>query len=142
MLSRGATESPRSARSLAPSLGSSARARLRPVAPLRALTCAAVESQSYFAKVLSDLCILEVSDEELLNGLGALEKRLDEGMFTHVVDFRCHGAVALPLEVATVLKLPWSSPERCALEFLDLLPCVFDFLRHAAVLRGLERVTL
>ena len=56
--------------------------------------------------------------------------------WTHVVDFRCQGLPVPLQDVKWVLRLPWSSPERCALEFLDLLPSIFDFLRHAAVLRG------
>eukprot|EP00435_Cladocopium_sp_Y103_P043263 s983_g12.t1 len=59
---------PDSPRSIAPSLrsNSSAGARLRQsFPPDRPLTCAAVdEGESYFAQVLSNLCILEVCDED------------------------------------------------------------------------------
>eukprot|EP00434_Breviolum_minutum_P017382 symbB.v1.2.015349.t1/scaffold1094.1/size138377/14 len=63
----------------------------------------------------------------------ALKDRFGQLSWTHVVDFRCRGAAPLPLQdMARVLRLPWTSTERPALEFLDLLPTVFDFLRHAA----------
>lgn len=141
-LARAGFNTPDSPRSIAPSLGSnsSAGARLRQsFPPDRPLTCAAVdEGESYFAQVLSNLCILEVCDEDLLCGLGALKDRFGQLSWTHVVDFRCRGAAPLPLQdMARVLRLPWTSTERPALEFLDLLPTVFDFLRHAAVLRGI-----
>eukprot|EP00931_Biecheleriopsis_adriatica_P056609 TRINITY_DN33547_c0_g1_i2.p1 TRINITY_DN33547_c0_g1~~TRINITY_DN33547_c0_g1_i2.p1 ORF type:complete len:961 (-),score=175.95 TRINITY_DN33547_c0_g1_i2:103-2985(-) len=141
LLSGSAT--PDTPRSIAHSLGSSSALGLRSrtdLRPDRPLACAAAGAgQSYFAQVLTNLCVLEVSDEDLLGGLGALKSRLGQHAWTHMVDFRLKGAAQLPFQtdLPHVLKLPWSSPpDRSAQEFLEFLPHIFDFLRHAAILQG------
>eukprot|EP00927_Polykrikos_kofoidii_P066131 TRINITY_DN61787_c0_g1_i1.p1 TRINITY_DN61787_c0_g1~~TRINITY_DN61787_c0_g1_i1.p1 ORF type:complete len:1186 (-),score=190.20 TRINITY_DN61787_c0_g1_i1:121-3522(-) len=59
--------------------------------------------------------------------------------WTHIVDCRAPGAVELPyqLDVPNLMVLPWSSPSRSADEFLSFLPMAFDFLRQAAMTRGI-----
>ncbi|CAE8681072.1 unnamed protein product, partial [Polarella glacialis] len=141
---------PDSPRSVAQSIGGSsagaARSGKDSVRPDRPLVCAAAGyEESYFAQVLSNLCVLEVSDEELsgVDGLGsgawgALKSRLGQHAWSHVIDFRLQGAGQLPfqLDVPHVMRLPWSSTSRGAEEFVYFLPAIFDFLRHAAILRG------
>lgn len=152
----GASDSPRS---VARSIGGSSDGRIGAIedaAPERPLVCAAAgAAESYFTKVLSNLCILEASDEQdLLSGLGstanitgsvtsgatwgALCERLAQCAWTHIVDFRAPGSAPLPcqLDVPHLLALPWSSSARSAEEFVGLLPSIFDFLRHAAIYRG------
>lgn len=141
------TDSPDSPRSVALSLGGSSAGGLRSrrgnLRPDRPLACAAAgKDESYFAKVLNNLYVLEVSDEDLLGGhdsgaWGALKSRLGQRAWTHLVDFRMAGAQPLPFHVDLhVLQLPWKSAERGATEFLGCLPVIFDFLRHAALLHG------
>jgi serine/threonine protein kinase len=156
-------DTPRSvARSTGASSGGGRRVDLP--RPDRPLICAAFgETDSYFTKVLRDVCVLEVSDEDcalLATGasenqvtagpaddtsfrsssciVGTLKPLLSQYLWTHVVDFRVVGAPHLPCEpeVHHVLKLPWSSPSRTPEDFLDFLPTIFDFLRHAAITQG------
>jgi len=125
----------------------------------RPLVCAASgKGDGYFNKVLYDLCVLEASDEDLQliaagSGGGAsaaggdgwgggapgiLKPLLEQHMWTHIIDFRVPGAPLLPCqsEVPYLRTLPWSSSSRYAEEFLSFLPTIFDFLRHAAITRG------
>eukprot|EP00930_Biecheleria_cincta_P043099 TRINITY_DN29629_c0_g2_i1.p1 TRINITY_DN29629_c0_g2~~TRINITY_DN29629_c0_g2_i1.p1 ORF type:complete len:2869 (-),score=436.17 TRINITY_DN29629_c0_g2_i1:60-7904(-) len=140
--------SPDSPRSVALSLGGSSagglRSRRGSLRPDRPLACAAAgKDESYFAQVLSNLYVLEVSDEVLLGGhdsgqWAALKSRLGQRAWTHLVDFRMEGAQPIPFQLDLhVLQLPWKSAERGAAEFLGCLPLLFDFLRHAALSQGI-----
>jgi len=149
--------------SVARSIGGSSCSRRDLPRPERPLICAAFgEAESNFNKVFRDLCVLEISDEDCLlladgisdarvgvaasdavsgsgsSSLGTLRPLLGQFLWTHIVDFRMAGAPRLPCqpEVHYVLQLPWSSPSRSAEDFLSFLPTIFDFLRHAAITRG------
>jgi len=156
-------DTPRSvARSTGASSGGGRRVDLP--RPERPLICAALgETQSYFTKVFRDFCVLEISNEDCLlmaDGIsdvrvdggpsdaalsgnrscaaGTLKPLLSQYPWTHIVDFRVTTAPRLPcqLEAHYLLRLPWSSPSRSAEDFLTFLPTIFDFLRHAAITRG------
>lgn len=157
----GRSFTPRSVtRSIGASSGDASNWHMEQPRPDRLLLCAAGETHSYFTKVLHDLSVLEASDHDLLRiasggdtrlcsteqspGVGGadsastLRPLLARSMWTHVVDFRLHGA-SLPChpEPSAVLVLPWMSSSRKEDEFIGFLPAIFDFLRHAAITRGI-----
>eukprot|EP00929_Paragymnodinium_shiwhaense_P079029 TRINITY_DN41056_c0_g1_i1.p1 TRINITY_DN41056_c0_g1~~TRINITY_DN41056_c0_g1_i1.p1 ORF type:complete len:3335 (+),score=785.03 TRINITY_DN41056_c0_g1_i1:162-10166(+) len=76
------------------------------------------------------------------SGAGAwssLQARLRSCPWTHIVDCRPPGAAALPpqLDVSNVFRLPWSQRSRPAEELVAYLPAIFDFLRQAAISKGM-----
>lgn len=156
-------DSPRSvARSIGGSSGGGPHSRSDYSRPDRPLICAAAgEAGSHFTKVFHDLSVLEVSEEDLqrlASGMdvgidhandaallgrggcarGTLKALLAQHLWTHIVDFRVAGTQRLPFqeEVHYFLEMPWPSSSTSAEDFLSFLPTLFDFLRHAAITRG------